>query len=328
MSPDKDQRFDILLVESDLHCGKRTLRDLRDPHVEIEWARNGREGLASLSRKTFSCLLLNEVLPDMSALTFLEQALGRREDIPFIVMTDSGDAQIADEVFRRGAVDYLIKSSSSGEKLKRTLREVMRKYNKFNYAPQSYFELVENASDAIYFHDVAGRLIFLNRQAEELTGYKRHELMNRHIGTILEEDGERLVRNELRKNRTDRWKKKIELTIRAKDGEAIPVELSITPILRDKKLVGFEGIARDIRERIGAQNLLDKQEAKINELNLEIQKTNMKLEESSRIQSEFVSNISHEFRTPLNGVMGYVELLQDEVYGALNKSQIDALDNI
>lgn len=322
------ESLQVLLVEADAGYGDYVSRTLREPHVDIAWTKNGKEGLRMLSQKAFSFLLLNEVLPDMSALTFLERAHGQREDMPFVVMTENGTETAAQKIFRQGATDYLVKSKASVEKLKRTLREIVQRGNKFNYAPQSYFELVENASDAIYFHDVSGRLIFLNRQAEKLTGYKRHELLNRHIRTILQEDGERTVRSELRKNRVDRWRKNIELTLRTKKGETIPVELSMAPILKDKKLVGFEGIARDIRDRVWAQNVLHEQETKINELNLEIQKTNMKLEESSRIQSEFVSNISHEFRTPLNGVMGYVELLQDEVYGALNKNQVEALDNI
>ncbi len=325
--PDEPRPFDVLLVESDPGQGQTTFRQLSDSELTVEWVRNGHDGLNLLYHRDFSFLLLNEVLPDMSAFAFLERAKQGR-NIPFVVMSDARNDQIAEEVFRRGALDYVQKSATSLERLKHTLKDFMQQSNKFNYAPQSYFELVENAGDAIYFHDISGRLIFLNRKAEELTGYRRFELINQHVRVILHGDGEKVIRNELRKKRSDRWKNKFELHVRAKNGEIIPVELSMTPILKSKKLVGFEGIARDIREKIVARKMLDEQEAKINELNVEIQKTNMKLEESSRIQSEFVSNISHEFRTPLNGIMGYVELLQDEVYGSLNKSQTDALDNI
>ncbi len=198
----------------------------------------------------------------------------------------------------------------------------------FGPSSQSFFELIEHASDAIYFHDPRGRLVFLNRKAEELTGYERKELADKHIRVILFEAGERLISEKLKAGHTQGWAEKIELDVRSKSGERIPVELSVTAIIRNKKLVGYEGIARDIRERHRTQQIFEERDAQIHQLNVEIQKMNMKLEESAQIQSEFVSRISHEFRTPLNGIIGYAELLEDKVYGELNQNQMSALENI
>lgn len=198
----------------------------------------------------------------------------------------------------------------------------------FDFPTQSYFELIENASDAIYCHDARGVFFFVNRKAEELTGYSKKELLRRHISVILQENGERLVREELRKHKSLKWNKKFELEIRAKNHALIPVELSMSPIVRQKKLLGFEGIARDIRERKEAQKMLQEREARIQQLNVEIQKKNMRLEEGTRIQTEFVSNVTHEFRTPLNGIIGYTDLLLDESYGGINQEQRSALINI
>ena len=44
-------------------------------------------------------------------------------------------------------------------------------------------------------------------------------------------------------------------------------------------------------------------------------------EMSNRAKSEFLALLSHEFRTPLQAVFGYTELLDSEIHGALNESQ-------
>lgn len=61
-------------------------------------------------------------------------------------------------------------------------------------------------------------------------------------------------------------------------------------------------------------------EAKVEERTLELQEQQGRLEEvnkelvkATRHKSEFLANMSHELRTPLNAVIGYSELLQDEM---------------
>jgi signal transduction histidine kinase len=45
------------------------------------------------------------------------------------------------------------------------------------------------------------------------------------------------------------------------------------------------------------------------------------LEDSNRTRSEFLSLLSHEFRTPLQAIFGYTELLEREIHGPLNPAQ-------
>lgn len=45
-------------------------------------------------------------------------------------------------------------------------------------------------------------------------------------------------------------------------------------------------------------------------------------------ESKFISTISHKLKTPLNAVLGFSELLLEQVYGPLNEKQIHYLKNI
>jgi len=67
----------------------------------------------------------------------------------------------------------------------------------------------------------------------------------------------------------------------------------------------------------------------------ELKKTQVRLKESiyaaeasSRAKSEFLANMSHELRTPLNHILGFTELVTDEVMGNLNPTQKEYLDDV
>ena len=50
--------------------------------------------------------------------------------------------------------------------------------------------------------------------------------------------------------------------------------------------------------------------------------------EANRAKSDFLANMSHELRTPLNSVIGFSEVLEDEMFGPLNEKQREYIGNI
>jgi len=61
---------------------------------------------------------------------------------------------------------------------------------------------------------------------------------------------------------------------------------------------------------------------------LKAHRTLQRLEERERLQAELVANVSHEFRTPLNVIGGYAELLADGAFGALQPEAIEVLERV
>lgn len=49
---------------------------------------------------------------------------------------------------------------------------------------------------------------------------------------------------------------------------------------------------------------------------------------ASKQKTEFMANVTHELRTPIHGIMGLTELMSEQLYGPMNRKQIEACENI
>ncbi len=60
----------------------------------------------------------------------------------------------------------------------------------------------------------------------------------------------------------------------------------------------------------------------------EVQQQNKELARADRLKSEFLANMSHELRTPLTAILGFAELLKEELFGDLNDKQSQYVEDI
>lgn len=59
-----------------------------------------------------------------------------------------------------------------------------------------------------------------------------------------------------------------------------------------------------------------------------LEQVNKELEDANRLKSEFLANMSHELRTPLNSIIGFAEILGDQLFGELNERQLKYVRNV
>ena len=59
-----------------------------------------------------------------------------------------------------------------------------------------------------------------------------------------------------------------------------------------------------------------------------LHQTNQSLLEATRQKDEFIANISHEVRTPLNAILGMSEILKEKILGEMNPQQLESLTTI
>jgi len=86
------------------------------------------------------------------------------------------------------------------------------------------------------------------------------------------------------------------------DGTQVWLSISGKPVFANGRFIGYRGTGRDITRRVNAEAIRDQalQSAK----------------DASEAKSEFLATMSHEFRTPLNAILGFSELIRDQVLGS------------
>jgi signal transduction histidine kinase len=68
--------------------------------------------------------------------------------------------------------------------------------------------------------------------------------------------------------------------------------------------------------------------ANVNRMNDELRRLYRELEAVSEHKSEFLANMSHELRTPMNAIIGFSQVLRQELFGEINAKQAEYLDDI
>ncbi len=114
---------------------------------------------------------------------------------------------------------------------------------------ERYRDLVENAQDIIYSHDLAGNYTSSNKAAEQITGYSPEEALKLNFTQTIApeylEQARQMVARKLGGEETTAY----ELELIAKDGHRVPVEVNTRLVLENGVPVAVQGIARDISER-------------------------------------------------------------------------------
>ena len=215
---------------------------------------------------------------------------------------------------RNGSVDYII----------HRVEDITAK----SRAESRFHELLEAAPDAILEVDGEGQIVLLNQTAEKMFGYSREELLGLNVDQLVPaamRSGHHRHRSSYTAHpQTRPMATGLELNAQRKNGTLFPVEISLSPNWTEQGLRVI-AIVRDISERKQADDQLravrEQYTAELAAKNAQLEARNLEVEKANHLKSEFLASMSHELRTPLHTVIGFSELLAEEMEGPLNAKQ-------
>jgi PAS domain S-box-containing protein len=140
------------------------------------------------------------------------------------------------------------------------LRDITQRHDE-EQAQALLASIVGSSDDAIQGLSLDGTIVSWNQGAETLFGYSIREIIGENVGILAPPGRGGEVRQCIDAIRNGDTISSFETVLRAKDGRAIDVSLSISPIRnRAGVVVGASGIARDIGNRLRAAGKLQESE--------------------------------------------------------------------
>ncbi len=151
------------------------------------------------------------------------------------------------------------------------------------------------------------RVVFVNDAFERLTGYSRAEAMGGHVMRLWGSTHQQAELLRIRAAMALQHAVRTEISVRAKDGAVLWLELDIAPIaVEPGKFKHWVAVGRDISERRNQQQ-------EILNLNTELEERVLlrtgQLADVNRELESFAYSVSHDLRSPLNTVDGFSQLL-------------------
>lgn len=171
---------------------------------------------------------------------------------------------------------------------------------------------IESSLDAVVIADAQGRMIDCNRAAEGLFGVLRGKVRGLRFSDIVRGEGstDPLSQLHLKMHERDSWSEirdgRIQLNAHRSDGSIVPIEAALAEARGAGGEPMFIAFLRDISDRLEREENLQK-----------ARNDALKGEEA---KSRFLAVMSHEMRTPLNGLIAATELMQSST--ALDQRQV------
>jgi PAS domain S-box-containing protein len=166
-----------------------------------------------------------------------------------------------------------------------------------NNQNELYYFVLNHVQECVIRYDVQGCISYCNDRVLELTGYTEKELIGSYVGELFKNTFE-IIDGHIQLAKMYENMENIETDLYRKNMTCFPVEINIASTVCD------------YGEKVYVCTALDMTRYK--ESIRKVEETKIQMQESMKARDAFVANVTHELRTPVNGIKGHAELLMEQ----------------
>ena len=159
-----DNQLNILLIEDDDADAEVVKQSLSDAQLNVSLSRTSlfSEGLSQLRKEHFDLILLDLNLSDVSRFEGLDKLVSEFSHTPIIVLTGEGFEEVAFEVVKKGAHDYINKSKLTADMMRRSVRYSLEKSQLQQKANRSHHLAALGTLSAGLAHEINNPLAIIS----------------------------------------------------------------------------------------------------------------------------------------------------------------------
>jgi PAS domain S-box-containing protein len=220
---------------------------------------------------------------------------------------------------------------------------------------ERYRSVIAALDEGMILVDAAGNVLATNNSCERILARSSAEMAWRPstetFAAVVDEEERPVPSSELPfliTLRTGEPRQNVILGVTRADGDKVWISMNSQPLVRYGETAPYAAMASfsDITARKAAENelraVMSELEVRVDKRTSQLSEANTRLKEevgqreraqreadtANQAKSAFLANMSHELRTPLNAVIGFSELLEQQIFGTLNDKQRTYVGNV
>jgi PAS domain S-box-containing protein len=322
-APEVDEKVNILLVDdqaSNLLALESILAGL---NLNLVRAESGRDALRALLDSEFAVILLDVQMPNLDGFetASLIRERDKSRDTPIIFLTALSRSET--HVFRGyelGAVDYIFKPYQP-EILRSKVNVFVELYRKTRAITRQAHELarlsrqneliLNAAAEGVFGVTLDGKATFVNPAAARMIGHNAADVIGHQIHPLLHPSFPGVSTCDVERCSLysalhgDHVHNEVVDTFFRDDGTSFPVEFCASQMQDDdSRTVGSVITFRDVTEKRAAAAAAENE------------RRYREAEAQNRAKDNFLATLSHELRTPMTSILGWVQFLRSGEYSA------------
>lgn len=257
---------------------EQSLSDLLEDRFQLFTSYNAKDGLSQIRQDNFDAIIIDAKLDNNTAMPLMQTIINEKGNIPIVVLIPRDDRPLAESFMLHGASDFIyvpmnpsrvmniceraarrndfIISNIQFESKVRQLEESEQQYRQLSSA---HTQLLSNISSVVMELNETGKIRFLNKAWQRLTGFKIDDALSRNLMEFI--DADELGATKFSNRLTELLVQSSnfvseEIKLHSADGESVWVEMKLRPLKKGDEQIGIAATIDNINERKKAEEKL------------------------------------------------------------------------